>query len=171
MVVDHSVQVDHHADSQAFNLNKKLEYKRNEERYKLINWAQKSLKNFRVVPPGTGIVHQVNLEYLSPLVDVRKFYDKNCIFPDTLIGTDSHTTMINGLGVLAWGVGGIEAEAVLLGQPYYMAIPEVIGVKLYGKPDFNVTATDIVLFVTNILRKENVVGSFVELLIALFLYL
>ena len=162
LVVDHSVQVDHHANSQAFNLNKKLEYKRNEERYKLIKWAEKSLKNFRVVPPGTGIVHQVNLEYLSPLVDSRKFYDKNCIFPDTLIGTDSHTTMINALGVLAWGVGGIEAEAVLLGQPYYMAIPQVIGVKLHGKPNFNVTATDIVLFVTNILRKENVVGSFVE---------
>jgi aconitate hydratase len=134
------------------------EYERNYERYMFLKWAQKAFKNFRVIPPGKGIIHQVNLEYLAKVIDSRD----GKVFPDTLVGTDSHTTMINGIGVLGWGVGGIEAEAVMLGLPYYIPIPETIGVKLIGEPREGITATDIVLTITEMLRKENVVGKFVE---------
>ncbi len=162
LVIDHSVQVDFYGRKDASSLNTQKEYQRNEERYKLIKWAQKSFDNFRVVPPGSGICHQVNLEYLADVVKSEKIGANTVAFPDTLVGTDSHTTMINGLGVIGWGVGGIEAEAVMLGQPYFMVIPEVIGVKFTGEPAVGVTATDIVLFITNVLRKENVVEKFVE---------
>ena len=158
LVIDHSVQVEYFGTSYAFDWNVKREFELNKERYILLKWAQKSFKNFRVVPPGTGIVHQVNLEYLSKVVQVENGF----AFPDTLVGTDSHTTMINGLGVLGWGVGGIEAEAVMLGQPYYITIPEVIGVKLTGELPEGVTATDLVLTITNVLRKKGVVEKFVE---------
>jgi aconitate hydratase len=134
------------------------EYERNYERYMFLKWAQKAFKNFRVIPPGKGIIHQVNLEYLAKVIDSRD----GKVFPDTLVGTDSHTTMINGIGVLGWGVGGIEAEAVMLGLPYYIPIPETIGIKLIGEPKEGITATDIVLTITEMLRKENVVGKFVE---------
>ncbi len=162
LVVDHSVQVDFHGTENAASLNVDLEYKRNMERYSLLKWAQKSFDNFRVVPPGSGICHQVNLEYLAEVVTSRADDSAKIAFPDTLVGTDSHTTMINGLGVLGWGVGGIEAEAVMLGQPYFMTLPDVIGVRLTGKPSLSVTATDIVLHITHILRKEKVVEKFVE---------
>ncbi|MBF0229763.1 MAG: aconitate hydratase AcnA [Desulfamplus sp.] len=162
LVVDHSVQVDFHGTELAAELNVDLEYKRNIERYKLLKWAQKSFDNFRVVPPGSGICHQVNLEYLAQVVNTLNRDGSTIAFPDTLVGTDSHTTMINGLGVLGWGVGGIEAEAVMLGQPYFMTLPDVIGVNLIGKPASGVTATDIVLHITHILRKEKVVEKFVE---------
>ncbi|MBF0469576.1 MAG: aconitate hydratase AcnA, partial [Desulfamplus sp.] len=162
LVVDHSVQVDFYGTENAAQLNVDMEYKRNIERYSLLKWAQKSFDNFRVVPPGSGICHQVNLEYLAQVVSSQNSDDGNIAFPDTLVGTDSHTTMINGLGVLGWGVGGIEAEAVMLGQPYFMTLPEVIGVNLVGEPVSGVTATDIVLHITHILRKENVVEKFVE---------
>lgn len=158
LVIDHSVQVDYFGTSYAFDWNVKREFELNKERYVLLKWAQNSFKNFRVVPPGTGIIHQVNLEYLSKVVQVENGF----AFPDTLVGTDSHTTMINGIGVLGWGVGGIEAEAVMLGQPYYITIPEVIGVKLTGELPEGATATDLVLTVTNILRKKGVVEKFVE---------
>ncbi|MBF0574158.1 MAG: aconitate hydratase AcnA, partial [Desulfamplus sp.] len=162
LVVDHSVQVDFYGTERAAELNVGLEYKRNIERYKLLKWAQKSFDNFRVVPPGSGICHQVNLEYLAQVVNTLNRDGSTIAFPDTLVGTDSHTTMINGLGVLGWGVGGIEAEAVMLGQPYFMTLPDVIGVNLIGKPAIGVTATDIVLHITHILRKEKVVEKFVE---------
>ncbi len=162
LVIDHSVQVDHFGSTQAFAYNVDLEYERNHERYALLRWGQQSLANFRVVPPGTGIVHQVNLEYLASVVFTREENGETVVFPDTLIGTDSHTTMINGLGVLGWGVGGIEAEAVLLGQPLYLLSPEVIGVRLTGKLPEGTTATDLVLTVTQMLRKRGVVGKFVE---------
>jgi aconitate hydratase len=158
LVIDHSVQVEYFGTSYAFDWNVKREFELNRERYVLLKWAQKSFKNFRVVPPGTGIIHQVNLEYLSSVVRVEDGF----AFPDTLVGTDSHTTMINGIGVLGWGVGGIEAEAVMLGQPYYITIPEVIGVKLTGELPEGATATDLVLTVTNVLRKKGVVEKFVE---------
>jgi len=162
LVIDHSVQVDFFGTAYAYYRNVETEYQRNGERYQLFKWAQKSMDNFRVVPPGTGIVHQVNLEYLAHVVMEGKKDGKAVLYPDTLLGTDSHTTMINGLGVLGWGVGGIEAEAVMLGQPYYMLAPEVVGMKLTGRLKEGVTATDLVLTVTQILRKQGVVGKFVE---------
>jgi aconitate hydratase len=160
LVIDHSVQVDIHAQKDAVALNVEKEYQRNDERYKLLKWAQKSFDNFRVVPPGSGICHQVNLEHLADVVHVNT--ETGTAYPDTLVGTDSHTTMINGLGVLGWGVGGIEAEAVMLGQPYFMTLPEVVGVKLTGILTPGVTATDLALHVTQALRAENVVEKFVE---------
>ena len=162
LVVDHSVQVDYYGSAESLALNVSKEYERNVERYKLIKWAQKSYKNFRVVPPASGIVHQVNLEYLAPLVGLNDFRGEKTAAPDTVVGTDSHTTMINGLGVLGWGVGGIEAEAVMLGQPYYFLLPEVVGVKLTGKLPDGATATDLVLTVTELLRRTGVVDKFVE---------
>ena len=167
LVVDHSVMVDAYAQRSAFRLNMEIEYERNRERYAFLRWGQQAFENFRVVPPGTGICHQVNLEYLGQTVWTRKAKDKkgNAVtlaFPDTLVGTDSHTTMINGLSVLGWGVGGIEAEAAMLGQPISMAIPEVVGFRLTGKLKEGVTATDLVLTVTQMLRKLGVVGKFVE---------
>ncbi|MBI4540061.1 MAG: aconitate hydratase [Gemmatimonadetes bacterium] len=162
LVIDHSVQVDFFGSPDAFRLNVQLEMERNRERYALLRWAQRAFKNFRVVPPGTGIVHQVNLEYLASVFQHRLEDGEWVAYPDTLVGTDSHTTMINGLGVLGWGVGGIEAEAVLLGQPYYMLVPEVVGMKLTGALPEGSTATDLVLTVTQILRKKGVVGRFVE---------
>ena len=162
LVIDHSVQVDRFGTLLSFGRNVELEYQRNAERYQLLRWAQQSFQNFRVVPPGTGIVHQVNLEYLSPVVLTRADGAETVAFPDTLVGTDSHTTMINGLGVLGWGVGGIEAEAVLLGQPLYQLMPEVIGVRLTGQLQPGATATDLVLYITEMLRKYGVVGRFVE---------
>ncbi|MGE0442718.1 MAG: aconitate hydratase AcnA [Gemmatimonadales bacterium] len=162
LVIDHSVQVDHYGTAEAFRQNVALEFHRNKERYQLLKFAQRAFQNFRVVPPGTGIVHQVNLEYLAPLVQLRDQYGEPTAYPDSLVGTDSHTTMINGLGVMGWGVGGIEAEAVMLGQPYFMLIPEVVGMKLVGELPIGTTATDLVLQATNILRKQGVVDKFVE---------
>lgn len=158
LVIDHSVQVDFAGSDDAFAKNVSIEMKRNRERYEFLSWGQKSFKNFRVVPPGTGICHQVNLEYLADVVRV----DGDIAFPDTVVGTDSHTTMINGLSVLGWGVGGIEAEAGMLGQALPMLLPEVIGVKLYGTLPNGITATDLVLRVTEMLRARGVVGKFVE---------
>lgn len=158
LIVDHSVQVDYYGSLNSLDQNVKKEYERNIERYTMLKWAQNSFDNFSVVPPNSGICHQVNLEYLGKVVR----NDNNVLLPDTLVGTDSHTPMINGIGVMAWGVGGIEAEAVMLGQPYYMPIPEVIGVNLKGEPAEGVTSTDIVLSITQMLRKFNVVGKFVE---------
>ncbi|QKS71335.1 aconitate hydratase AcnA [Paenalkalicoccus suaedae] len=163
LVVDHSVQVDHFGQSNSLRKNMELEFERNEERYKFLSWAQKSLDNYRAVPPATGIVHQVNLEYLANVVQETETAEGERIaFPDSLVGTDSHTTMINGLGVLGWGVGGIEAEAGMLQQPSYFPVPEVIGVKLNGELPEGATATDLALKVTEVLRKQNVVGKFVE---------
>ena len=162
LVIDHSVQVDYYGTPDAFRLNVSLEFDRNAERYQLLKFAQRAFRNFRVVPPGMGIVHQVNLEHLAPVVQLRDQYGEPTAYPDTLVGTDSHTTMINGLGVLGWGVGGIEAEAVMLGQPYFMLIPEVIGMKLVGRLPVGTTATDLVLTATQILRKHGVVDKFVE---------
>ena len=133
LIVDHSVQVDYYGSRDALEKNVQMEYQRNGERYSLLKWAKNNFHNFRVVPPNSGICHQVNLEYLARIITVQDDQGKNIAYPDTLVGTDSHTTMINGIGVMGWGVGGIEAEAVMLGQPYYMAIPEVIGVKLTGR--------------------------------------
>ena len=158
LIIDHSVQVDYFGTEYAYNRNMDEEYKRNKERYQFLKWAQTSFNNFSVVPPGMGICHQVNLEYLSKGVIERN----GEIFPDTLVGTDSHTPMVNGIGVLAWGVGGIEAEAALLGQPIYFVMPEVIGLKLTGKPPLGSTATDLVLTIAELLRKYGVVGKFVE---------
>ena len=162
LVIDHSVQVDRFGTTAAFAQNVDLEYERNRERYELLRWAQQSFQNFRVVPPGTGIVHQVNLEYLAPVVMTKQVGAETVALPDTLVGTDSHTTMVNALGVLGWGVGGIEAEAVLLGQPLYLLEPEVVGVRLVGSLPEGSTATDLVLAVTEMLRKLGVVGRFVE---------
>ncbi len=162
LVIDHSVQVDYFGTSYAFARNVEKEMERNRERYSLLRWAQEAFENFRVVPPGTGIVHQVNLEYLASVVHRREHDGTFLAYPDTLVGTDSHTTMINGLGVVGWGVGGIEAEAVLLGQPYYMLLPEVVGVKFKGQLPEGATATDLVLRVTELLRAHGVVGRFVE---------
>lgn len=168
LVIDHSVQVDFFGTADAFRQNVAFEYERNLERYKFLRWGQRAFENFRVVPPGTGIVHQVNLEYLASVVFTsphplpRSGERGNLAYPDTLVGTDSHTTMINGLGVLGWGVGGIEAEAAMLGRPISMLIPEVIGFKLTGKLPEGATATDLVLTVTQMLRKKGVVGKFVE---------
>jgi aconitate hydratase len=162
LVIDHSVQVDYYGSGRAYGLNVELEMARNIERYQLLKFAQRAFRNFRVVPPGTGIVHQVNLEYLAPVVQLREQFGELTAYPDTLVGTDSHTTMINGLGVMGWGVGGIEAEAVMLAQPYFMLVPEVIGMKLTGELPLGTTATDLVLTVTQMLRKKGVVDKFVE---------
>ncbi len=162
LVIDHSVQVDAFASREALEFNINKEFERNEERYKFLRWAQKAFNNFRVVPPGTGIVHQVNLEYLATVVAQREVDGETVVFPDSLVGTDSHTTMINGIGVLGWGVGGIEAEACMLGQPLYQLMPEVIGFKLTGQLPEGATATDLALTVTHMLRKKGVVGKFVE---------
>ena len=162
LVIDHSVQVDEYGSQAAFLINTDLEFERNKERYVFLRWGQDAFKNFRVVPPGTGICHQVNLEYLGKTVFVSEENGEAVAYPDSLVGTDSHTTMINGLGVLGWGVGGIEAEAAMLGQPVSMLIPEVIGFKLHGKLPPGATATDLVLTVTEMLRKKKVVGKFVE---------
>ena len=158
LVIDHSVQVDHYGSPEAFGLNALLEFQRNQERYAFLRWGQSAFRNLRVVPPGTGIIHQINLEYLAPVV----FTAGSLAYPDTVVGTDSHTTMINGLGVLGWGVGGIEAEACMLGQPISMLLPPVVGFRLYGELPAGATATDVVLTVTEILRKKKVVGKFVE---------
>ena len=162
LVIDHSVQVDYFASGDAFSRNVEVEYERNKERYTFLKWAQGSFDNFRVVPPGTGIVHQVNLECLASVVVSKRVGSERVAYPDTLVGTDSHTTMINGLSVMGWGVGGIEAEACMLGQPLYMLIPDVIGFRLMGSLSRGVTATDLVLRVTEMLRKKGVVGKFVE---------
>ncbi|MBI3895990.1 MAG: aconitate hydratase AcnA [Acidobacteria bacterium] len=162
LVIDHSVQVDYFGSPGAFQANAKLEFERNKERYAFLRWAQTAFHNFRVVPPDTGIVHQVNLEYLARVIFRNQGNGTTLAYPDTLVGTDSHTTMINGLGVLGWGVGGIEAEAALLGQPISMLIPPVVGFKLSGQLPEGATATDLVLTITEILRKKGVVGKFVE---------
>ncbi len=162
LVIDHSVQVDQFGSAGAFAFNAELEFQRNIERYQFLRWGQKALRDFAVVPPDTGIVHQVNLEYLARVVFTAERDGAKQAFPDTLVGTDSHTTMINGLGVVGWGVGGIEAEACMLGQPLSMLIPEVVGFKLHGRLPEGATATDLVLTVTEILRKKGVVGKFVE---------
>ena len=170
LVIDHSVVVDNFGNAKALAANVKREYEQNMERYKFLKWGQGAFENFRVVPPGTGICHQVNLEYLSQtvwtktetVVKGKKKTKVTVAYPDTLVGTDSHTTMVNGLGVLGWGVGGIEAEAAMLGQPQSMLLPEVIGFRFTGKLKEGVTATDLVLLVTNMLRKKGVVNKFVE---------
>lgn len=162
LVIDHSIQVDVFGYRAALKDNLALEYHRNRERYALLKWARESLRNFRIFPPSAGIVHQVNLEYISRIVATRKMGEGIHIFPDTLIGTDSHTTMIDGVGVMGWGVGGIEAEAVMLGEPLYLKVPEVLGFKLTGRLKEGITATDLVLTITEILRRENVVEKFVE---------
>ncbi|MEQ1911865.1 MAG: aconitate hydratase AcnA, partial [Vicinamibacterales bacterium] len=162
LVIDHSVQVDYFGQVNAFELNAELEFSRNKERYAFLRWGQDAFRNFRVVPPDTGIVHQVNLEYLARVVMTKEGPDGTTAFPDTLVGTDSHTTMVNGLGVVGWGVGGIEAEAAMLGQPSSMLIPPVLGVRLAGRLPEGTTATDLVLTITERLRKHGVVGKFVE---------
>ncbi|MCK5734949.1 MAG: aconitate hydratase AcnA [Spirochaetaceae bacterium] len=162
LIIDHSVIVDNFGSSDAFNLNVDIEFKRNQERYRFLKWGQKAFDNFRVVPPGTGIIHQVNLEYLAKVVWMKEEAGVKIVYPDTVVGTDSHTTMVNGLGVLGWGVGGIEAEAAMLGQPVTMLIPEVIGFRLDGKLPPGCTATDLVLTVVKMLRAKGVVGKFVE---------
>ena len=162
LVIDHSVQVDQFATPLALQFNVDKEFERNQERYQFLKWGQTAFKNFRVVPPATGIVHQVNLEYLANVVLTGEGPDGTVAYPDSLVGTDSHTTMINGLGVVGWGVGGIEAEAVMLGQPIYMLLPEVVGFRLSGELPNGATATDLVLTVTQMLRKHGVVGKFVE---------
>jgi len=162
LIIDHSIQVDYYGSKDARELNEKIEMERNRERYKFLKWAQSVYKNFRVVPTSRGICHQVNLEYLASVVHIREENGILIGYPDTLVGTDSHTTMINGLSVFGWGVGGIEAEAVILGQPIFMNVPKVVGVKLIGEIKMGITATDIVLTITQILRKYGVVGKFVE---------
>jgi len=162
LVIDHSVQIDHYGAANSLDLNTKIEFQRNKERYSFLKWGQQAFDNFKVVPPSTGIVHQVNLEYLARVVFGVDSKDGNKAYPDTVVGTDSHTTMINGIGVLGWGVGGIEAEAAMLGQPITMLIPHVIGFKLTGKLKEGTTATDLVLTCTEMLRKKGVVGKFVE---------
>ncbi len=162
LVIDHSIQVDAFGSANAADVNTRLEFERNHERYAFMRWGQKAFRNFRAVPPGSGIVHQINLEYLAKGVQTKQIDGTLTAFPDSLVGTDSHTTMINGIGVLGWGVGGIEAEAVMLGQPIYMTLPEVVGVELSGRLPANATATDLVLLVTEKLRAHGVVGKFVE---------
>src|SRR6478736_1593424 len=162
LVIDHSVQVDSYGKPDSLDINGQIEFSRNGERYSFLRWGQKAFDNFKVVPPNTGIVHQVNLENLARVVVAREIDGVNYAFPDTVFGTDSHTTMINGIGVLGWGVGGIEAEAAMLGQPSSMLIPQVVGFKLTGKLPEGATATDLVLTVTQMLRKHGVVGKFVE---------
>ena len=162
LVIDHSVQVDEYGTEAALFLNTEMEFQRNLERYEFLKWGQTALRNFRVVPPGTGICHQVNLEYLGKVVFTSEQNGETLAYCDSLVGTDSHTTMINGLGVMGWGVGGIEAEAAMLGQPVSMLVPEVVGFKLHGKLPAGATATDLVLTCTEMLRKKKVVGKFVE---------
>src|SRR5919202_5476516 len=162
LIIDHSVQVDEYGTEAAFLLNVEREFERNQERYTFLRWGQRAFDNFRVVPPGTGICHQVNLEYLGRAVFAREENGERLAYPDTLVGTDSHTTMINGLGVLGWGVGGIEAEAAMLGQPVSMLIPQVVGLRLAGELPEGATATDLVLAVTELRRGHGVVGKFVE---------
>src|SRR5262245_30539235 len=162
LVIDHSVQVDEAGTPRAFAANAELEFRRNRERYAFLRWGQNAFRNFRVVPPDTGIVHQVNLEYLARVVCSDELDGTTVAYPDSLVGTDSHTTMINGLGVVGWGVGGIEAEAAMLGQPSSMLIPPVLGFRLTGKMKEGATATDLVLTITERLRKHGVVGKFVE---------
>src|SRR2546430_6597758 len=164
LVVDHSVQVDFFGSARALELNLDMEFKRNRERYQFLKWGQQAFKTFQLIPPGIGIVHQVNLEYLAKgvLSSQPSTLNSQLFFPDTLVGTDSHTTMINGLGVVGWGVGGIEAEAGMLGQPVYFLTPEIVGVHMTGQLREGVTATDLVLHITQLLRKANVVGKFVE---------
>eukprot|EP01035_Chromulina_nebulosa_P058808 gene58808-80539_t len=158
LVVDHSVMVDHYGNRKALDLNMKLEFQRNQERYEFMKWGMQAFDTFKVVPPGIGIVHQVNLEYLAKgVLNAGEVY-----YPDTLVGTDSHTTMINGIGIVGWGVGGIEAEAGMLGQPVYFLTPDVVGVHLTGALREGVTATDLALTLTQMLRKAKVVGKFVE---------
>ena len=161
LVIDHSVIVDHFAAHDAFRLNVKREYERNRERYQFLRWGQRSFDNFRVVPPGTGICHQVNLEYLAQSVWQSEQDGVRWVYPDTLVGADSHTTMINALGVLGWGVGGIEAEAAMLGQPLSLVVPEVVGFQFTGRLSEGTTATDLVLRVVEMLREKGVVGKFV----------
>ncbi|MGB5446848.1 MAG: aconitase family protein, partial [Psychromonas sp.] len=162
LVIDHSVMVDYFASDDAFKKNTEIEVQRNKERYQFLKWGQSAFANFKVVPPGRGIVHQVNLEYLARCVFEGKFDGEEWAYPDTLVGTDSHTTMINGLGILGWGVGGIEAEAAMLGQPVTMLIPKIVGFKLTGKLSTGITATDLVLTITQQLRAHGAVGKFVE---------
>ena len=162
LVIDHSINVNFYGNNDAFNRNVKREFKENSERYDFLKWSQSSFKNFNVIPPGNGICHQVNLEYLAQVVSKKKLDNETLVYPDTLVGTDSHTTMINSLGVLGWGVGGIEAEAAMLNQPMPINVPSVVGVNLKKKLKEGVTATDLVLSLTNLLRKKNVVGKFVE---------
>src|SRR6185295_16399636 len=162
LVIDHSVQIDEYGTNAAFKRNVDLEYQRNHERYLFLRWGQQAFANMKVVPPGTGICHQVNLEYLAKVVFTEPVQGGVVAYPDSLVGTDSHTTMVNGLGVFGWGVGGIEAEAVMLGQPMVMLIPEVVGFELTGKLPAGATATDLVLTVTQMLRKKGVVDKFVE---------
>ena len=162
LVIDHSVQVDEYGSDKAMDLNASLEFSRNKERYNFLKWGQKAFSNFKVVPPDTGIVHQVNLEYLARTVFTQNKEGVTQAYPDTLVGTDSHTTMINGVGVLGWGVGGIEAEASMLGQPISMLIPKVVGFELTGQLAEGATATDLVLTIVDMLRQHGVVGKFVE---------
>src|SRR5688572_30037454 len=162
LVIDHSVQVDYFGRADAFALNAELEFSRNKERYAFLRWGQRAFRNFQVVPPDTGIVHQVNIEHLARVVFSDTLEGKTVAYPDTLVGTDSHTTMVNGLGVVGWGVGGIEAEAAMLGQPISMLIPRVLGFRLTGALPKGATATDLVLTITEALRKHGVVGKFVE---------
>jgi aconitate hydratase len=162
LVIDHSIQVDKFGSLAALLFNTEREFERNRERYEFLHWGQTAFDNFRVVPPSNGIVHQVNLEYLAQVVQTCPMHGEMVAFPDTLVGTDSHTTMINGLGVVGWGVGGIEAEAAMLGQPVYMLSPEVVGFKLIGALPEGATATDLVLTATQMLREKGVVGKFVE---------
>jgi len=162
LIIDHSVQVDHYGITEALRLNSEIEFRRNRERYEFLRWGQQAFDNFFVVPPASGICHQVNLEYVARCVWTRPENELHVAYPDSLVGTDSHTTMINGLGVMGWGVGGIEAEAVMLGQPIYMLMPEVVGFRLKGTLPEGATATDLVLTVTQILRSYGVVGRFVE---------
>src|SRR6202008_1428766 len=162
LVIDHSVQVDEYGTPGALAFNNTIEFERNGERYSFLRWGQTAFRNFQVVPPNTGIVHQVNLEYLGRVIFDAESAGARRAYPDTLVGTDSHTTMINGLGVLGWGVGGIEAEAAMLGQPVTMLIPQVVGFRLEGRLQPGATATDLVLTVTEMLRKKGVVDKFVE---------
>ncbi len=162
LVIDHSVMVDHFGDADAFGRNVSLEMERNKERYTFLRWGSQAFENFRVVPPGTGICHQVNVEYLAKVVWTNEQDGKRIAYPDTCVGTDSHTTMVGGMAVLGWGVGGIEAEAAMLGQPISMLVPDVIGMRLTGKLKEGVTATDLVLRITEMLRQKGVVGKFVE---------
>lgn len=165
LVIDHSVQVDFAGSKTAFQKNEELEFARNMERYSFFKWAEQSFDSFRVVPPATGIVHQVNLEYLADVVTERDTKNENLLFPDTLVGTDSHTTMINALGVLGWGVGGIEAEAGMLGQPCYLTTPDVIGVRLTGALKNGATATDLALTLTQLLREKMLLANLLNTLV------
>ena len=162
LVIDHSVMVDKFGDSNSYAENVKKEFERNKERYEFLKWGKESFDNFYLVPPGAGICHQVNIENIAKTIWVKKIENHSFLFPDSVVGTDSHTTMVNALSVLGWGVGGIEAEAAMLGQPISMNIPKVVGFKLDGKLQEGITATDLVLTITEILRKHGVVGKFVE---------